>query len=100
MRVVLAAVADPDGTRDAETFTLVPGGSAPGGVEVTFDAVSFSDAPSSGYSIVPAGDYRLSGSAGEVSSLPVSFAPDTVYTLVIAGRGRVLGVVDGAPGGR
>ena len=83
-----------------ETFTLVPDGASPGGVEVTLGGVSFDDAPATDYRAAPAGDYLLSGSGGGVSPRPVSLAPDTVYTFVIIGADEVSSVIDGSPGAR
>ena len=103
-RVVLGGMQDdPDGDEPTErVHRLVPAGESPGGVEVTFEPITFAGDPASDYRDVPAGDYRLvewlgteDGAGDGLAPRPVSLAPGSVHTFVIVDAATVIDVIDG-----
>lgn len=78
------------------TVSALSAGDNPGGIDVDFDAVSFTD-PSTAYKDLPAGDYDIMDDLGSLAVESITLMGGNAYTLVLVGddtRNRVLVVND------
>ncbi len=68
------------------TMQLVSAGDNPGGIDLSFSPISFSDAQTD-YLELPAGQYQLSDNANRIAEQVLSLSGGVVYTIVLTGDG-------------